>query len=145
MRASRLKRSPLAFALLGQLLMINSAAADPVMMEETIPPLVTIMPFPPAESETDSLAQGTFTLVATNVPLDELLPALARKAGLNLDQASGLQGSVTLNLTNRPLRELLEQIERQTGMRAQLHAGNILTVTPGNLLATRPVAGQMSP
>ncbi|MBF0190376.1 MAG: hypothetical protein HQL99_04415 [Magnetococcales bacterium] len=120
-----------------------SVAADPVAgepVEEAIPSLVAVAPFLPSTSEADALAQGTFTLVATNVPVDELLPSLARKAGLNLDLPPAVQGNVTLNLTNRPLNDLLEQIAQQTGTRFQIRDGHTLTVAPGHLLANRTPA-----
>ncbi|MBF0271795.1 MAG: hypothetical protein HQL98_07020 [Magnetococcales bacterium] len=122
----------------------GSAAADPFpreMGDDTIPPLVALVPFLPESSEADTLAQGTFTLVATHVPVDELLPSLARKAGLNLDLPPTVQGNVTLNLTNRPLNDLLEQIAQQTGARFHIRDGNTLAVTPGNLLATTRDSG----
>ncbi|MBF0213405.1 MAG: secretin and TonB N-terminal domain-containing protein, partial [Magnetococcales bacterium] len=87
---------------------------------------------------------------ATNVPADELLPSLAKKAGLNLNLPNGLEGQVTLNLTNRPLSDILDQIARQTGLSYRIGAGNTLTITPGNQLANRAlpasgVASRMTP
>ncbi|MBF0163683.1 MAG: DotD/TraH family lipoprotein [Magnetococcales bacterium] len=91
-----------------------------------IPPLVINTPFAPPESTT----RATFSLVASNIPVDELLPSLARKAGLNIDMAPGVQGTVNINLTNRPLSEILAQIAAQTGIRHQIRDGHTLTILP---------------
>ncbi|MBF0615072.1 MAG: hypothetical protein G8237_15255 [Magnetococcales bacterium] len=114
----------------------STADPRPSGSADAIPPLVTLTPFPPPVAPAESVAHGTFTLVATNVPVDELLPALARKAGLNLDLQPGIQGVVNLNLTHRPLSEILIQIERQTGVQARLRDGRTLAASPGTVMAT---------
>ncbi|MEO5344899.1 MAG: EsaB/YukD family protein [Magnetococcus sp. YQC-9] len=104
---------------------ITPAHAD----ADSIPPLVTHATFVPPEAK--SSLRDTFSLVASNIPVDELLPALAKKAGLNLDMPPGITGSnVTMNLTHRPLPEILGQISAQTGIQLDIRDGHTLAVAP---------------
>lgn len=127
MRSRRLTPRHTAAALLGAAL--GCLAVVPASAEDgSIPPLVINTPFAPPE--TTATTRATFSLVASNIPVDELLPSLARKAGLNIDMAPGVQGTVNLNLTNRPLSEILDQIAAQTGIRPQIRDGHTLTILP---------------
>ncbi|MBF0341416.1 MAG: hypothetical protein HQL95_10715 [Magnetococcales bacterium] len=141
-RLTRIRDGRAGLALLTALILTSFQPAQAGEIGEApIPELVTLLPFVPDASPADALAQGTFTLVATRVPVDELLPALARKAGLNIDLPHGIQGEVTLNLTHRPLPEILDQIGRQTGLRYTLRADNTLSIAPANTLSAREKFG----
>ena len=71
----------------------------------------------------------TYSVVVTNVSVQEILFALARDAKINLDIHPGIQGVVTLNALNQTLPQILTRIARQVDMRYELEDGN-LTVMP---------------
>lgn len=59
----------------------------------------------------------TFTVQVDNLPARELLFALARDAGLNVDIHPGISGNVTLNALDQTLPQLLARIARQVELR----------------------------
>ncbi|MDY0014225.1 MAG: secretin N-terminal domain-containing protein [Rhodocyclaceae bacterium] len=71
----------------------------------------------------------TYSVVVSNVSVQDLLFALARDARLNVDVHPGLTGTVTLNALNQTLPQLLARIAKQVDMRFELD-GQTLTVTP---------------
>ncbi len=74
-------------------------------------------------------APATFSVVVTDVPVRELLLALARDARQNIDIHPGLSGRVTVNAINETLPAILERIARQVDMRVQLE-GSTIVVQP---------------
>ena len=64
--------------------------------------------------------QETYSVVVTNVRVQDLLFALARDARINIDIHPGLNGSVTLNAINQTLPQLLARIAKQVDMRFEL-------------------------
>ncbi len=99
---------------------------------ESIPSLVPFSPFLLGDGETPPMEQTTYTLVATNIPIRELLFSLARKARMNVDLMPGVQGSITLNLTNQTLPSLLERIAQQSNMLYRIQ-NNTLLIKPNTL------------
>ena len=71
----------------------------------------------------------TYSVVVSNVPVAELLFALARDARLNVDIHPGIIGTVSLNAIDQTLQQLLERIARQADVRWQLDGPN-LSVMP---------------
>lgn len=92
-----------------------------------IPAPVTQLPAPPAPVAKP--VQETYTLVVTDVPVREVLFALARDAAINVDIAGNIEGKVTLNAVNQTLPQILERISRQVSMRHSVENGT-LVVTP---------------
>ena len=80
---------------------------------------------PPAEQDLER-----YTVVVNDVPVKELLFALARDASLNIDIDSDIEGFVTLNAVEQTLPQILERISRQAGLRYELK-GNNLYISPG--------------
>ncbi|HEX6006600.1 MAG TPA: secretin N-terminal domain-containing protein, partial [Burkholderiales bacterium] len=68
-------------------------------------------------------------MVVNEVPVKELLLALARDTKQNIDIHSGLQGLVSLNAINETLPAILERISRQVDMRYRIE-GNTIVVSP---------------
>ena len=89
-------------------------------------PIKLAAPLPPPKP---SPKEETYSVVVTNVSAQEILFALARDAGINLDIHHGIQGTVTLNAINQSLPQILTRIARQVDMRHELNNGN-LTVMP---------------
>src|SRR6185369_1861737 len=101
---------------------------------EPAPPEASAIPAPvqvPAILPKPRPAQKpeTYSVVVNNVPVRELLFALARDAKLNVDINSNITGTVTLNAIDQTLQQLLSRIARQTDMRWELDGPN-LTVMP---------------
>jgi general secretion pathway protein D len=92
-----------------------------------IPEIVRQTPFlpPPQPSPEGEL----YTVVVNDVPVRELLFALARDAELNVDLNSGVTGSVTLNAIDQTLPQILERIGRQVDLRYQID-GDTIFISP---------------
>jgi MSHA biogenesis protein MshL len=71
----------------------------------------------------------TYSVTVHKVPVQSLLFALARDAGLNVDVHPGIEGSVTLNALDQTLPQLLARIAKQVDMRYEIE-GTTLTVLP---------------
>src|SRR3989338_3864820 len=72
---------------------------------------------------------ATYSVVVTNIPVQEILFALARDAKINLDIQAGIQGTATINAIDQTLPQILTRIARQVEMRYELNNGT-LTVMP---------------
>src|SRR5471032_1668142 len=71
----------------------------------------------------------TYSVTVHMVPVQSLLFALARDAGMNIDIHPHIEGLVTLNALNQTLPQLLTRISRQVDMRYEIDGKN-LTVLP---------------
>lgn len=69
----------------------------------------------------------TYSVVVNDVPVKELLFALARDSKQNIDIHPGIEGKVTLNAVNETLPAILDRIARQIDMRYR-QEGNTLVV-----------------
>jgi general secretion pathway protein D len=58
-----------------------------------------------------------FTVVVNDVPVSELLFAIARDANINIDIASDVTGEVTLNAIDQTFQDILERISNQVEVR----------------------------
>jgi len=93
------------------------AIPEPVQQSVALPP-----PKPAAKV-------ATYSVTVHKAPVQSLLFALARDAGLNVDVHPGIEGQVTLNALDQSLPQLLNRIQRQVDMRYEIH-GDTLTVLP---------------
>jgi general secretion pathway protein D len=71
----------------------------------------------------------TYSVVVNEVPVKELLVALARDTRQNVDIHPGLTGFVSLNAINETLPAILDRLTRQVSMRYR-REGNTITVQP---------------
>jgi general secretion pathway protein D len=90
---------------------------EPVQQSAALPP-------PKAAAKVE-----TYSVTVHKVPVQSLLFALARDAGLNVDVHPGIEGTVTLNALDQTLPQLLNRIQRQVDMRYEINSGT-LTVLP---------------
>ena len=67
----------------------------------------------------------TYSVVVNNVPVRDLLFALARDARVNVDIHPGIAGNVTLNAIDQTLPQLLTRIAKQVDMRFELDGPNL--------------------
>lgn len=93
------------------------AIPEPVQQSAALPP-----PRPAARQE-------TYSVSVHRVPVQSVLFALARDAGLNVDVHPAVEGTVTLNALDQTLPQLLARIGKQVDMRYELQ-GNNLVVLP---------------
>lgn len=70
----------------------------------------------------------TYSVVVNNVPVQELLFALARDARVNVDVHPGIEGSITLNALDQTLPQLLTRIAKQVDMRYELDGPNLVVM-----------------
>jgi MSHA biogenesis protein MshL len=96
-------------------------------LSQQIPKPVTQVPVVP--EPTPAIAQETYSVVVTDVPLDELLFTLARDAKINIDVHPGLSGQVTLNAIDQSLLQILDRIAAQVPIRYRFE-DELLVVEP---------------
>ncbi len=70
-----------------------------------------------------------YTVVVSDVPVRELLFALARDADMNVDIRGDLDGRVTLNAIDQTLTQILDRVARQANLRYTVD-GNHIAVSP---------------
>ncbi|MEX0951529.1 MAG: type II and III secretion system protein, partial [Gammaproteobacteria bacterium] len=75
-------------------------------------------PSPPAPTE-------RYTVVVNEVPVRELLFALARDAEMNIDIYPGITGEVTLNAVDQTMPQILDRISRQVDIRYEFDDQNL--------------------
>ncbi len=73
--------------------------------------------------------QQTYSVVVSDVPVKEILFALARESKLNVDIHPAIQGNVTLNAVDQTLPAILERLSKQVDIRYKLD-DNLLTIMP---------------
>ncbi len=91
-----------------------------------VPPAVTQLPAPPAPVPRPP--QETYSVVVTDVPVKDVLFALARDAGVNIDVSGDLQGNVTINAIDQTLPQILDRISRQASIRYSLDNGTLVVI-----------------
>ncbi len=82
------------------------------------------LPRPKAAAKTES-----YSVSVRNIPVQDLLFALARDAKLNVDIHPGIEGIVTLNAIDQTLQQILTRIAKQVEMRWDIEGPNLM-VTP---------------
>lgn len=92
------------------------------------------LPKPKAASKVE-----TYSVVVSNVRVQELLFALARDAKLNVDIHPGIEGTVTLNAIDQTLQQLLNRIAKQVDMRWELDGPNLAVMPDSPFLRTYKV------
>ncbi len=73
--------------------------------------------------------EQTYSVVVSDVPVREILFALARESKVNVDIHPGITGNVTLNAVDQTLPAILDRISKQVDLRYALE-GNVLSITP---------------
>ncbi|WP_430432971.1 type II secretion system protein GspD [Methyloversatilis sp.] len=93
---------------------------------DDIPPPVT-RPLAPPQPQPRHKTE-TYSVVVNQVPVRELLFALARDARVNVDIHPGIEGAVTLNAIDQTLPQLLTRIAHQVDMRFELDGQNLVVM-----------------
>lgn len=106
----------------GHIVQPQKAAAAPV-----IPPPARVSSFvPPPQPQ---VKPQTYSVVVNEVPVKELLNALARDTRQNIDIHPTVSGLVSLNAIDETLPALLERISKQVDIRYRTE-GNTIIVSP---------------
>ncbi|HYH40826.1 MAG TPA: hypothetical protein VD867_02490, partial [Burkholderiales bacterium] len=98
-----------------------------VVPDAVIPPPARVSTFVPPPQP--SVKPQTYSVVVNEVPVKELLNALARDTRQNIDIHPGIQGLVSLNAIDETLPAILERIARQVNVRYR-QEGNTIVVGP---------------
>jgi len=99
-----------------------------------IPAPVMSAPLPPPPTPSQRLE--TFSVVVNEVPVRDLLFALARDAKMNVDVHPAISGSVTVNALNQTLPQLLTRIARQVDLRWEINGGTLSVLPDSAFLST---------
>ncbi len=92
-----------------------------------IPKLVRSAPqLPPPKATTKA---QTYSVVVNEVPVKEILFALARESKLNIDIHPSIQGRATLNAVDQTLPAILERLAKQVDLTYKMD-GNVLYIAP---------------
>ncbi len=84
----------------------------------------TYLPPPKAKPK-----EQTYSVVVNEVPVKEILFALARESKLNVDIHPSIQGKVTLNAVDQTLPAILERLAKQVDLTYSMQ-GNVLSIMP---------------
>jgi len=127
--------------LAGSFLMLTACAPVPIKLsdqhvQETKRPLgkplnvmqAAPLPTPPSKSK----QADVFTVVVNNVPVEELLFAIARDANIEIDVSEGVEGQVTLNAIDQTFYQILERITHQANIRYSVE-NNVVRVEKDGL------------
>ena len=101
----------------GKQAVVPSDIPKPVKNTAYLPP-----PKPKAKEQ-------TYSVVVNEVPVKEILFALARESKLNVDIHPSIQGRVTLNAVDQTLPAILERLAKQVDLTYKIE-GNVLSITP---------------
>jgi general secretion pathway protein D len=131
------------------LLLAACAPATPPLSEGHIQPQIAapkgsipppVMQAPPVLAKpVPKPKDETYTIVVSDVPVRELLFALAREARLNVDIHPGISGNVTLNAVNQTLPQILDRLSQQVDLRHELRGPNLLISPDTPVLRTYKV------
>ncbi len=95
--------------------------------ERILPPVTSTTTFTPPPKPRSK--PTTYSVVVHEVPVKELLLALARDTKENIDVHPGLGGLVSLNAIDETLPSILERIAKQVNMRYRID-GRTIVVEP---------------
>ena len=106
---------------------VERPSASAPVAEPVIPPPARMSSFVPPPQP--AVKPQTYSVVVNEVPVKELLNALARDTRQNIDIHPQLQGLVSLNAMEETLPAILERISHQVNMRFR-HEGGTIIVSP---------------
>jgi len=99
------------------------STVDSPPIDSSIPDLVEQVPLLPEPTPTAPVER--YTVVVNEVPVKELLFALARDAKVNVDIHPEIDGVVTINAVEQTLPQILKRIARQVDMRYEYDGDNL--------------------
>lgn len=103
----------------------KAAVAANAPIPKPVKPTTSLPPPPKVKA---AKAQ-TYSVVVNEVPVKEILFALARESKLNVDIHPAIQGKVTLNAVDQTLPAILERLSKQVDLTYKIE-GNVLSIMP---------------
>lgn len=100
--------------------------ATPAAASDIPKPVKSATYLPPP---TPKVKEQTYSVVVNEVPVKEILFALARESNLNIDIHPAIQGRVTLNAVDQTLPAILERLAKQVDLTYKIE-NNVLNITP---------------
>jgi general secretion pathway protein D len=100
-----------------------SEKPPPTPATSSIPAPVKRTPFVP--KPVAAAPVETYTVVVNDVPVKELLFALARDAAINVDIHPDVSGLATLNAVDQSLVQILDRVARQLNLRYEINGDNV--------------------
>jgi len=104
----------------------RESVAPPGETDKILPPVTNATYVPPPKPRAK---MPTYSVVVNDVPVKELLMALARDTKENIDIHPGLRGLVSLNAIDETLPSILDRIAKQVNMRYRVE-GKTIVVSP---------------
>jgi len=105
----------------------QSQPSEQNVTQAPIPKLVRSSPVLPPPKEAKKTQ--TYSVVVNEVPVKEILFALARESKMNVDIHPSIQGRATLNAVDQTLPAILERLAGQVDLTYKMD-GNVLVITP---------------
>lgn len=105
---------------------INPTIPDPALAASIPAPARSTAYLPAPKPRTK---EQTYSVVVNDVPVKEILFALARESKLNIDIHPAIQGRVTLNAVDQTLPAILERLSKQVDLTYRVD-GNVLSIVP---------------
>ncbi len=87
-------------------------------------------PLPLLPQPQSQVAPELYTVVVQNVPIRELLFAMGRDAGINIDVHPGVSGLISINAVDQTMPQIIERMSRQSDFRWRFEDSNTLVVEP---------------
>ena len=116
----------------------SETAPAPLVSEDTPLPAPVQSP-PPVPKPAPGDPVETYSISVEDVSVRELLFALARDAGVDMDIDPGIEQRVTMNAVDAPLARLLERISRIAGLRVEAEGGTLVARRDEPVVRTYPV------
>ncbi|HEY0268810.1 MAG TPA: secretin N-terminal domain-containing protein, partial [Methyloradius sp.] len=104
----------------------NPSQPSPTAAADIPKPIKTPAYLPPPKAKAK---EQTYSVVVNDVPVKEILFALARESKLNVDINPGVQGRVTLNAVDQTLPAILERLSKQVDLTYKIE-NNVLYIGP---------------
>jgi len=77
-----------------------------------------------------------YSVVADNIPIKEVLKAIALDSQTRVSFVGDIEGDITLSVINQPLEFILQQIGRQAPVRYEVHGERLLVLEDKPVIRT---------
>jgi len=116
------------------------AIQDRELARQELPPIPPPVQMPPAVPKPKpGEPVQTWSVSVEDVPVRELLFALARDAAVDMDVDPGIEERVTMNAVDEPLPRLLHRISRHADLRVETEDGVLVVRRDEPVLRTYPI------
>jgi len=95
-------------------------------------PELSDIPLPLGANDFEDAYEERFSVVVQNVEARDILFAIARDAGINIDIAPDISGTISLNAVEQTVYQILDRISRQADIRWRVGANGVVIVENDN-------------